>query len=85
MIVRLLGLASAADAAWQLVDRKGWVRFWEKSLFKLRRSTATAKAIAAGELLLGAWLVLGASRGRRRGGAAAKFRVSPGHHPITAS
>jgi hypothetical protein len=24
MIVRLLGIASVADAAWQMVDRKGW-------------------------------------------------------------
>lgn len=84
MIVRLLGLASVADAAWQLVDRKGWARFWGKSLIKLRKPTPAAKAIAAGELLLGAWLVLGAGRGRR-GGHAAKFRMSPGHHPITAA
>jgi hypothetical protein len=84
MIVRLLGIASVADAAWQMVDRKGWALFWAKSLMKLRKPTATAKAIAAGELLLGGWLMLGASRDRR-GGHAAKFRTSPGHHPITAT
>jgi hypothetical protein len=83
MIVRLLGIASVADAAWQILDRKGWALFWGKSLMKLRKPTATAKAIAAGELLLGGWLVLGASG--RRGGHAAKFRTSPGHHPITAT
>jgi hypothetical protein len=83
MIVRLLGLASVADAAWQLVDRKGWARFWGKSLVKLRKPSTMATAIAAGELLLGGWLVLGARRDRR-GGHAAKFRMSPGHHPITA-
>lgn len=82
MIVRLLGIASVADAAWQLVDRKGWARFWGRSLVKLRKPTAKAKAIAAGELLLGTWLVLGA---RRRGtGTAAKFRLTEGH-PITAT
>ena len=84
MIVRLLGLASVADAAWQLLDRKGWARFWGKSIMKLRKPSATAQAIAAGELLLGGWLVLRGGRSRR-GGKAAKFRMSPGHHPITAA
>jgi hypothetical protein len=84
MIVRLLGIASVADAAWQLADRKGWARFWGKSLVKLRKPSPMATAIAAGELLLGGWLVLG-SRRERRGGHAAKFRISPGHHPITAA
>lgn len=84
MIVRLLGVASVVDGAWQLMDRKGWARFWERSLVKLRRRTPAATALAAGELLLGAWLVLGKRRGRRAG-AAAKFRMSPGHHPITAA
>lgn len=83
MIVRLLGLASVADAAWQLVDRKGWFHFWGRSLVKLRKPTTTANAIAAGELLLGAWLMLGKAR-RRRSGTAAKFRLSEGH-PITAA
>ena len=83
MIVRLLGLASVADAAWQLVDRKGWARFWGRSLVKLSKPTAKAKAIAAGELLLGTWLVLGAAR-RRGTGTAAKFRLAEGH-PITAT
>jgi hypothetical protein len=83
MIVRLLGLASVADAAWQLVDRKGWARFWGRSLIKLRKPTAKAKAIAAGELLLGTWLVLGAAR-RRGTGTAAKFRLAE-DHPITAT
>lgn len=84
MIVRLLGLASAADAAWQFVDRKGWARFWGRSLMRLRKPTPMANAIAAGELLLGAWLVLGGLRGRHRG-KVARFRVSSGHHPITAT
>jgi hypothetical protein len=86
MIVRLLGIASVADAAWQLVDRRGWTRFWGKSLVKLRKPTPAATALAAGELLLGTWLLVrgGASRAAR-GGTVAKFRVSRGHHPITAT
>jgi hypothetical protein len=85
MIVRLLGAASMADAAWQLVDRKGWTRFWGKSLYKLRKPTTTAKAIAAGELLLGTWLVLRGGGRHNAGGEVAKFRTSRGHHPITAT
>jgi hypothetical protein len=83
-IVRLLGVASLADGVWQFVDRSGWRRFWGKSLRKARKRTATANAIAAGELLLGAWLVLRA-RGRGRGGNAAKFPAYTEHHPITAT
>lgn len=84
MIVRLLGAATVADAAWQLVDRKGWSRFWGKSLYRLRKPTTTAQAIAAGELLLGTWLVFRAGKQRNAGGEVAKFKVSRGHHPITA-
>lgn len=84
MIVRLLGAASVADAAWQFLDRKGWTSFWGKSLYKLRKPTATAQAIAAGELLLGAWLLLRGGTGRNARGEVAKFRSSSGHHPITA-
>jgi hypothetical protein len=82
MIVRLLGAASAADAAWQLLDRKGWAAFWGESLHRLRKPTRTARAIAAAELLLGAWLLLRGGR-RRVGGDVARFRTSSGHHPIT--
>jgi hypothetical protein len=85
MIVRLLGAASAADAAWQLLDRKGWTSFWGRSLYKLRKPTRAAQAIAAGELLLGAWLMVRGGGARRLGGDAAKFRRSWGHHPITAT
>lgn len=84
MIVRLLGLASLADGAWQLADRRGWARFWGKSLVKLRKPTPGANALAAGELFLGAWLALRGTR-RHAGGTAARFRVSRGHHPITAA
>lgn len=85
MIVRLLGVASAADAAWQLLDRKSWTRFWGKSLYNLRKPTPTATAIAVGELLLGAWLVFRGETRQRLGGDTAKFRTSSGHHPITAT
>ncbi len=83
MIVRLLGAATVADAAWQLVDRKGWTRFWGKSLRKLSKPSLNAAAIAAGELLVGAWLLL-RSRDRPARGGVAHFATS-GHHPITAS
>lgn len=83
MIVRLLGAASAADAVWQLVDRKGWSRFWGRSLRGMRKPTTAAKAFAAGELLLGGWLAFRGGKYSRRG--AAKFRTSSGHHPITAT
>ena len=86
MIVRLLGAASAADAAWQLLDRKGWTKFWGKSLYKLRKPTPAATAIAVGELMFGAWLMMRGGPGRRYlGGDVAKFRTSSGHHPITAT
>jgi hypothetical protein len=85
MIVRLIGAATLADAAWQIADRKGWVQFWGKSLYKLRKPTTGAMALAAGELLLGAWLVLRGGGQSRVGGDVAKFRTSSGHHPITAS
>jgi hypothetical protein len=83
MIVRLLGAASVADAAWQLLDREGWTSFWGKSLHRLRKPSLGATAIAAGELLLGAWLLFRGGR-RREVGDVADIRTSPGHHPITA-
>jgi hypothetical protein len=84
MIVRLLGAASMADAAWQFVDRKGWTRFWGNALYKLRKPSTTAQAIAAGELLLGTWLLLRGGR-HNAAGEVAKFKRSKGHHPITAT
>ncbi len=83
MIVRLLGAATVADAAWQLVDRKGWTKFWGKSLRKLRKSSLNTTAVAAGELFLGTWLLLRARDRRARGGVA-HFQTT-GHHPITAT